>query len=239
MTMPRGWNPNLTNDAKLYLGPENVIWKNEVKTGIINRKVVETQVITNFHVLQSSRSIALSDLDDIVVMNQHRESQFQGGRYYVRGSGMSYGTGRSSGKTIGDIAFIYQGQPSILFQNIVDPSGVCRLAKAARRSMIQSIKLAEKTELKLQKEQERQRRLAEKSEIQINRSQKMKPTEVQSTDSNGNTSNIICQKCGSANLQDAKFCGMCGVIINSTCSKCGHSNPGGSGFCNACGFPLA
>ncbi|CAN5626585.1 hypothetical protein BH18THE1_BH18THE1_21060 [soil metagenome] len=130
-------------------------------TGIINRKVVETQVITNLHVLQNGRSIALGDLDDIVVMNQHRESQFPGGRYHVRGSGKSYGTGRSSGRSVGDIAFIYRGQPAILFEKIPDPSGVVRLAKAARKSMLQQIKSAERQQVKLQKEQEKANRLEE------------------------------------------------------------------------------
>src|SRR5688500_12572038 len=128
MTMPAGWNPNQTNDGKAYLGPENIIWQNNVMTGIIRRKVVETQVITNFHVRQNSRWIPLSDIDDIVIMNQHRESQFQGNRYHIRGSGLSYGTGRSSGKSIGDLVFIYQGQPGITFRQISDPSGVARLA---------------------------------------------------------------------------------------------------------------
>jgi hypothetical protein len=107
MTMPRDWNPNQTNDRQTYFGPENIIWKNDVMTGIIHRRVVETQVITNFHVIQKGRKIPLSEIDDIVIMNQHRESQFQGNRYHFRGSGMSYGTGRSSGKSSGDLVFIY------------------------------------------------------------------------------------------------------------------------------------
>lgn len=236
--MPKGWNSSQNNSGSVF-GQETVIWRNDVMTGIINRKVVETQVITNLRVSQNSRSIPLSDLDDIIVMNQHRESQFQGGRYYVRGSGMSYGTGRSTGKTVGDIAFIYQGQPSIIFQKIQDPSGVCRLAKAARRSMIQQIKLGEKAEAKFQKEQEQLTKLAE-SQIQVNRSQKRgKILQIQSNDSNKNNNNLVCSKCGSANPQDAKFCGMCGVNIISTCSQCGNHNPAGSGFCNSCGFALA
>ena len=89
MTMPAGWNSNKTNDGQAYPGPENIIWQNNVMTGIIHRKVVETQVITNFHVVQNSRSIPLSDIDDIVIMNQHRESQFQGNRYHFRGSDKS------------------------------------------------------------------------------------------------------------------------------------------------------
>ena len=196
--MPSGWNPNQTNDGQAYLGPENIIWKNNVMTGIIHRKVVETQIITNFHVMQNGRSIALSDIDDIVIMNQHRESQFQGNRYHFRGSGMSYGTGRSSGKSIGDLVFIYQGQPSITFRQIQDPSGVARLAKAARRNMTQQIKNAERQQVKLQKEQERQRKVTQKADnLQFK-----------------TMTELICQKCQSANPQDALFCNKCGSKLD-------------------------
>jgi ribosomal protein L40E len=199
MTMPAGWNSNKTNDGQAYPGPENIIWQNNVMTGIIHRKVVETQVITNFHVVQNSRSIPLSDIDDIVIMNQHRESQFQGNRYHFRGSGLSYGTGRSSGKSIGDLVFIYQGQPGITFRQISDPSGVARLAKAARRNMIQQIKSLEKQQIKAQKEQERQRKMTEKAHY------KQFKTETE----------LTCQKCQSTNPQDALFCNKCGSKLDA------------------------
>ena len=73
-------------------------------------------------------------------MNSHRESQSQGQRYNVRGFGASYGTSRSTGKTIGDIVFMYRGQPVIVFKQISDPSGVCRLAKTAKRSFVTAMK---------------------------------------------------------------------------------------------------
>jgi ribosomal protein L40E len=198
MTMPAPWNPNKTNNGQDYLGPENIIWQNNVMTGIIHRKVVETQVITNFHVKQNSTSIRLSDIDDIVVMNQHRESQFQGNRYRVRGSGFSYGTGRSSGKSIGDLVFIYQGQPSITFRQISDPSGVVRLAKAARRNMIQQLENVEKQQIRDQKERERQRSFKEKTE-------------------NLRSSNIndrMCKGCQGYNPPDALFCNKCGSKLD-------------------------
>jgi ribosomal protein L40E len=233
MTMPGGWNSN--QNTQPNLGQEQTIWKNYVETGIINRKVVETQIITNLRVIQNdSRSIYLSDLDDIVVMNQHRESQFQGQRYHFRGTNISYGTGRGSGKTVGDVAFIYQGQPSIIFRNIPDPSGVARLAKAARKSIIQQIKISEQMQAKLQKEEERERKRAEISQNQLYRSRKESPTKVTLK-----AGEVMCEKCGSINPQDAKFCRICGVNITPACSQCGHLNPPGSGFCNSCGHVLA
>ena len=73
----------------LFVNP--AIFGYEKECILILRKVVETQVITNFYVMQNTRSIPLNDIDDIVIMNQHRESQYQGNRYHFRGSGMSYG----------------------------------------------------------------------------------------------------------------------------------------------------
>src|SRR5206468_711834 len=136
------------------------------------------------------------------------------GRYYVRGSGVSYGTGRSSGKTIGDVAFIYQGQPKIIFQKIQDPSGVVRLAKAARRSMIQQIKNAEKIEAKLRKEKERE--LQNYSRMQSKQNMRTQTTTVSEVNDNINSSDSITM----------------------TCTKCGNSNPGNSNFCVKCGSAL-
>jgi len=239
MSTPQGWNPDPTGNFPNF-GQERVIWKNDVMTGIINRKVVETQVITNLRVSQNNRSISLGDLDDIIVMNQHRESQYQGGRYYIRGSGMSYGTGRSSGKTIGDVAFIYQGQPKIIFQKIPDPSGVVRLAKAARRSMIQQIKITEKTQAKMVKEKERESQNYAK--IQSKQSKRKQTTSFsKSIDSNAPSysTTMTCAKCGNSNPGNSNFCVKCGSLLSSTCSKCSHNNPSGSAFCNNCGFALS
>ena len=56
--MPSGWRPN--QNPLPNLGPEQVIWKNDVMTGIIHRKVAETQVITNLRVLQNDRAVSLA-----------------------------------------------------------------------------------------------------------------------------------------------------------------------------------
>ena len=42
-TLPADWKPNSPN----FIATEQVIWKNNVMTGIIHRNVAETQVITN------------------------------------------------------------------------------------------------------------------------------------------------------------------------------------------------
>ena len=250
MTMPKGWKSGQSPDAQPNAGhdiqptgQEQIIWRNDVTTGIIHRKVVETQIITNMRVMRNDRSIALSDLDDIIVMNQHRESQGQSARYYVRGFGTSYGTGHSRGKTVGDVTFIYQGRPAIVFQKIDDPYGVTRLAKAARRSLISAIKMAQKLETKAEKEKERATRLVQKSEsqsFQVSTKISGNRDETFVIDKNQlGGPDIVCLKCGSDNPNDAKFCGICGTSLSSSCSNCGSSNPQGASFCNKCGFALA
>ena len=132
MAMPAGWKPPISEQNDIYskvdFGPEREIWRNEVMTGIIHRHVAEVQVITNQRIILNDRTILLKDLDEVIVMNQHRESQGQSMRYQVRGFSTSYGTGRSSGKTIGDVVFMYQGQTGIIFRQIADPYGVAKLA---------------------------------------------------------------------------------------------------------------
>lgn len=238
MTMPQGWKPSEASSKSVSLGSEQVIWKNNVMTGIIHRKVAETQIITNLRVLQNDRAVSLADLDDIVVMNSHRESQSQGQRYYVRGFGASYGTGRSTGKTIGDVVFMYRGQPVIVFKQIADPSGICRLAKTAKRSLVTAMKAAEKADAILQKEKEKELQNYTKMQARQNRTVKQTRTLSVTPESN-NSMQITCNKCGNSNPPDSNFCVKCGSALSSGCSKCGHNNPTGSAFCNNCGFALA
>ncbi len=142
---------------------ENVLWYNEVTEGFFNKSVVETQKITNYRVYQNSAYIALSELDDIVIMNQHRVSQsdypsFSSGRDYSIG----FGTSKSRLKTIGDLVFIYRGTPRIIFKQISDPQGIARLAKAARKRVIEDIKTSSekisKAQLQQQQQQQQQKR---------------------------------------------------------------------------------
>jgi hypothetical protein len=106
MTLPKGWKP--TEEKTPIPLNEETIWRHDVMKGIIHRKVAETWLITNLRVTQNNTVINLSELDDIIVMNQHRSSE--GTRLYVgTGARTAYGMGQSKGRTIGDVVFIYQG----------------------------------------------------------------------------------------------------------------------------------
>jgi hypothetical protein len=150
--------------------PERVRWTNEVtEEGFFKKRVVEIQRITNYRVYQNSTYISLSELDDIVIMNQHRVSQSDYS-LFSSGSGFrtGFGTSKSRSRTIGDLVFIYRGTPRIIFKQIEDPQGVARLAKAARKRVIVDMKAAEqiiKAKLQEQQNQRQQQQEEEKSSL--------------------------------------------------------------------------
>jgi hypothetical protein len=132
---------------------EEVIWSSPITKGFFKITVVQERQITNLRVIQGEGYVGLQLLEDIVVMNQHRVSDSNyssfGGRGYAR-----FGTGKSQSRTAGDIAFIYQGKPHIIFREIPDPQGVVRLAKSARKTLIENKMTAEKmNKARLQEQQ--------------------------------------------------------------------------------------
>jgi hypothetical protein len=214
MTLPAGWKP--TNE-QTALGKEETLWRNQVTEGIFKKRVVEVQTITNYRVLQNDRSVMLKDIDDVVVMNQHRVSQSQymgtySGRYVRFGMGNS----ESRSKTIGDVVFMDQGKTVMRFNQIADPSGVVRLAKSIRKNVVQALKIEEKKNKQLQKEDERL--------------SKQKKTQTSAV--------VMCNKCKYENDQGSKFCNNCGAKLENACPNCGKNNPEGSAFCSNCGTNL-
>jgi hypothetical protein len=159
----------------------------------------------------------IKDVDDITVMNQHRVSQSEHmGVYSGRYARFGMGNSTSRSKTIGDVVFMIDGRPIIVFGQIVDPHGVARLAKSSRKQILQRIKEIEKENYKIQRE-------IEKAAKQKTVSRK----------------GIICGQCNHNNPQRAKFCNSCGSKLEQLCcSKCEAINPPNSAFCNECGNNL-
>ncbi|MGA9845720.1 MAG: zinc ribbon domain-containing protein [Nitrososphaeraceae archaeon] len=240
MTMPAGWRPqtpstpsSATSPVEQTLGPEQSIWHNEVMTGIIHRKVVETQTITNYRVLKNNLGVYLKDLDDIVVMNQQRVSQSQYmGTYSGRYSRVGFGNSRSKSITVGDVIFMYQGAPYIIYRQINDPYGVTKLAKAARKRILQAIKAAQKIETQTIKSSK------QKMSAQIIQKQPCHEPQSNITRQEKQAINISCLRCGSQNPRESKFCNKCGSKLLSVCPNCSSGNPQGSAFCNKCGHTL-
>ena len=48
MTMPAGWR---STNEQAALGKEETLWRNQVTQGILKKRVVEVQTITNYRVL--------------------------------------------------------------------------------------------------------------------------------------------------------------------------------------------
>jgi class 3 adenylate cyclase/tetratricopeptide (TPR) repeat protein len=48
-----------------------------------------------------------------------------------------------------------------------------------------------------------------------------------------------CPQCHHENVVGARFCGGCGVRLESVCPACGAAHPAGNRFCQGCGVPLS
>jgi ribosomal protein L37E len=149
--------------------------------------------ITNYRVCLDSTCIGLDKLDDIVVMNQRTVAD---SNYTSIGGVARVGSGRSTFRTVGDVAFMYQGTPYIIFQQIEDPQGVARLAIAARKRVLEATMAAEK--VKKARLQEQQRLKQQKDRIRIETA-------------SSNNKVITCPRCSSSsNAQSSKYCNSCG-----------------------------
>jgi hypothetical protein len=162
------------------------------------------------------------DIDDVVVMNQHRVSQsdYMGTSY---GKYTRFGTGstRSKGKTVGDVVFMRQGKSVIRFNQIADPHGVVRLAKSVRKSVIQALKTGEQKNKLLHR----------------NRDQDVEEIFPQGGRKRGSV--VICSQCKNENQEGSKFCNNCGAKLQNACPDCGKINPEKSVFCSQCGSNLS
>ncbi|MFL6487975.1 MAG: zinc ribbon domain-containing protein [Nitrososphaera sp.] len=211
--------------------PEHVIWSLPVTKGFFKKTVVQERQITNYRAIQGTGYIGLQLLDDIIVMNQHRVSDSSytsvgGGRYSPR-----VGTGKSTSRTVGDIAFIHEGKPYFIFYQIPDPQGVARLAKAARKSLLEAKKVAEKMNKAQLQEQQQQR--------QLEKQQQKEKISLEINTATTTTSNkvITCPRCSNTNTEGSKYCSNCGfrfadasreeegTIRNQTPSPSSSSSP--------------
>lgn len=216
------WVENYWNPLQPKLAEnEEILWSHPF---VEKNEILAVDVLTNFRVMgylfRKHEVIyeALDLIDDVVVANQHRESQstrtgsFSGvGINHVFG-GTSYGESFGTSNAIGDVIFMRDGKEAMAFEQVSDPHGIASLAKSAikfRTDLLEQLSLAEK--------------------------QQQKSTVTQ----DGRTlKEIMCPKCKNSIPNDSEFCNHCGIKIQGLCSKCGHDNPKESVFCNKCGFAL-
>jgi hypothetical protein len=124
---------------------ERLLWKNEVKAGIINRRVTETQIVTTQRVMKNNYTIRLEDIIDIVATNQQRISNSQFTGYRPKYSFTSFGTSTSRSKTIGDVIFFHNNGETD-FSQIENPQNISRIVKAARNKILAHLKETQKAE---------------------------------------------------------------------------------------------
>jgi hypothetical protein len=161
------------------------------------------------------------EIDDVVIMNQHRVSQSNYmGTYYGRYVRFGTGNTRSRSKTIGDVVFMHKGTAVMRFNQIADPQGVARLAKSVKKNVIQYLKNEEKKNKQLEREKEK------------------KAKERPSKQGKLLGSVVVCHQCKNENQTGSQFCSSCGIKLQNICPNCGKNNPEDSAFCNNCGSKL-
>jgi hypothetical protein len=174
---------------------EELLWVNIGTEGIINKHVKWLWALTNFRALiydfnaHDCGRIPLGDVDDVVVMNQKRQSEstrigMYTGRFGRGFAATGVGSGSGTSTTIGDVLFMSGGKAYVIFRQVSDPHGLARFAKAVIKQLY--------TPPKGKKREQTPR-------IQVN--------------INSGSDGSTCSKCGTANPSGAKFCNNCGFAL--------------------------
>jgi hypothetical protein len=122
---------------------EEILWYRTLQKGVFRKKSVEVIVVTNHRIMKEYPlngklfSLLLTQIDDVQVLNQHRDSNASMTGVGVR-TGMMRTTqyqGRSRSKTIGSIMLVSKDNPDFSLDNIQDPMGLANMIKSARKMM--------------------------------------------------------------------------------------------------------
>jgi len=210
--------------APFFAEGEDLVWYN---TGIVKKKIAWLQALTNYrvyyydYVQHAGVFVLMPGLQDAVVMNQRRASNstsigtYAMSRYNITG----FRNNRTTSFTIGDVQFIAEGKPYIIFPQVGDPNGLARLVKSLKQQQAQ----------------------VQIGGLQVQMQSELGQSEVKEaqTAPESDKASITCSQCNNSNPHGAQFCNTCGSKLQPGCSKCGIINPEQSKFCNKCGFTLA
>lgn len=172
------------------------------------KEQLERQIITTTRVLLNGKALSLAEVDDILVMNSHsvsegeRESYGRGSSWGSSHSSESSGRSYSERRTVGDVVFVRQGQPYIVFKQLPDPDGIVRLAMSARQSLLET--MASK---KNKKEEKITRITCPRCNTENLVDANFCNSCGQSLPSN------VCRKCNTTNLPGSTFCSECGTPL--------------------------
>jgi hypothetical protein len=126
---------------------EELLWSYVGEQGVFNKKARNLMVVTNFRAYvyhfeeHDWGNVLISTLDDVLVMNSHRQSSshrmgsfHSTGRMGMRiGTHSSMGSGRS--QTMGDVHFMKDGETIVTFGNVSDPHGIVKLVKSIQKQV--------------------------------------------------------------------------------------------------------
>ena len=216
---------DVTDDIqKMGMKPEETIWCRINHEGVVNRKLENFVVVTNYRIffmdctqdeLQNGTvihsMISLRNADVVVnnskrVSNSTRTGSYAGvGLRGVR-SGTYGGTANSQSQTIGDVTIMDEGVESFTFYGVRDPQGLKNILKSIMKNSSQLMKKGDNY--------------------------------VEQVQGGVSSNDIPCPKCNSGNPKSSKFCNDCGEKLQLDCPSCNKNNPLGSKFCNECGEKL-
>jgi len=209
------------NNLPVLIEDEEVLWHRIKNEGVFNKKIWAFEALTNFRAyfydFKNHQALPYGFVgdEDVVVNNQKRYSasnrtgNFAGIGARGTFAGSSGGVSYGESQTIGDVVIMADGHADFTFYQVEDPSGLSRLVKHVIKSTSENFK-----------KYDEQRGSKKEHDVTISKNM------------------INCEKCGTLNPKESKYCNKCGMKFNIPCTKCGKVNPSGSSFCNECGFAL-
>jgi ribosomal protein L40E len=222
---------------------EEVIWSYISTEGILNKKAVWMNVLTNYRALQyfykerTANYMLITAIDDVLVTNKSRTSNtasigsYSRSRYHLGG----VGNAKTTSTTVGDVDLYANGRLYIKFSQIGDPHGLAAVVKSIRKQqgkMIFTKPAQPETEvIEPEIDAEPEVHIAE------NTTSAEKDLSANNIPSVANAK-TVCVQCRHINPDGSKFCNECGSQLSSLCSKCGSSNPPDAKFCNQCGSKI-
>ena len=201
--------------------------------GIFRKRVVATQKLTNFRVGIDNYYYRLVDIDNIGIINRKRISRAKYPFYgpykrlsIVKSPRISY--------TTGDIVFISGGRNVLIFEGIVNPFAVLKMARNARKQVMISVRSQERERKRIEKQQERERKRIEK----LSKLLAYEPV-IDEPVIDGQ----VCGYCSNIIPRNLLYCKVCGSTVyenyeHKKCKACGNTNALKFLFCIHCGNRL-
>lgn len=198
MVMPADWRPD---PIKSVLGEEKVLWKIDVVSGgFFRHKTVGMLAVTNYRIVGAYKEMPLQDVEDIVILNKTQSFTYSGSTT-TSSPNISHQDLKSESETTGDVAFMRNGVPDIVFRGMDDPDGIANLARAARNNILDILR-----------SQENKNKMSNKQVVCL-QCNSPNPLGSKFCNSCGYSLSRVCQKCGKANPDEASFCGQCGIPL--------------------------